>query len=80
MFQMKILMAQTLFYCKVSSELVHSVHLLLICVSSFNCTHLCIKFQLIYLKIRHIFKSCNIHLKPERFCKSKFTLSKVKSE
>ena len=32
------------------------------------------------LKIRHIFKSCNIYLKPERFRKSKFTLSKVKSE
>ena len=27
-----------------------------------------------------MFKSCNIYLKPERFCKSKFTLSKVKSE
>ena len=35
---------------------------------------------LFYLKIRHIFKSCNIHLKLERFRKSKFTLSKVKSE
>ena len=33
-----------------------------------------------YLKIRHIFKSCNTFLKPERFYKSKFTLSKVKSE
>ena len=32
---------------------------------------------MIYLKIRHIFKSCNIVLKPERFRKSKFTLSKV---
>ena len=31
-------------------------------------------------KKRHIFKSCNIRLKPERFRKSKFTLSKVKSE
>ena len=31
-------------------------------------------------KKRHIFKSCNINLKPERFRKSKFTLSKVKSE
>ena len=27
-----------------------------------------------------LFKSCNIYLKPERFRKSKFTLSKVKSE
>ena len=27
-----------------------------------------------------MFKSCNIYLKPERFRKSKFTLSKVKSE
>ena len=36
MFQLKILMAQTLFYCQVYSELVHSVHSLLICVSSFN--------------------------------------------
>ena len=35
---------------------------------------------MIYLKIRYIFKSCNIYLKPERFRKSKFTLSKVKSE
>ena len=35
---------------------------------------------MIYLKIRHIFKSCNICLKPERFCKSKFPLSKVKLE
>ena len=35
MLQLKILMAQTLFYCKVSSELVHSVHSLLICVSNF---------------------------------------------
>ena len=35
---------------------------------------------MIYLKIRHIFKSCNIYSKPERFRKSKFTLSKVKSE
>ena len=25
---------------------------------------------MIYLKIRHIFKSCNIYLKPERFRKS----------
>ena len=32
---------------------------------------------MIYLKIRHIFKSCNIYLKSERFRKSKFTLSKV---
>ena len=32
----KILMGQTLFYCKVFSELVHSVHSLLVCVSSFN--------------------------------------------
>ena len=32
------------------------------------------------LKTRHIFKSCNIYLKPERFRKSKFTLSKVKLE
>ena len=35
---------------------------------------------MIYLKIRHIFKSCNIYLKPESFRKSKFKLSKVKSE
>ena len=28
----------------------------------------------------HKFKSCNIYLKPEGFRKSKFTLSKVKSE
>ena len=27
-----------------------------------------------------IYLSCNIYLKPERFRKSKFTLSKVKSE
>ena len=33
-----------------------------------------------YFKKRHIFKSCNIYLKPERFHKSKFILSKVKSE
>ena len=33
-----------------------------------------------YLKIRHIFKNCNIYLKPERFHKSKFTLSKVISD
>ena len=33
-----------------------------------------------YLKTRHIFKSCNIYLKPERFRKSKFTLSEVVSE
>ena len=32
------------------------------------------------LKTRHIFKSCNIYLKPERFRKSNFTLSKLKSE
>ena len=32
------------------------------------------------LKTRHIFKNCIIYLKSERFCKSKFTLSKVKSE
>ena len=32
----KILMGQTLFYCKVFSELVHSFHSLLVCVSSFN--------------------------------------------
>ena len=36
MLRLKILMAYTLFYCKVSSELVHFVHLLLIYVSSFN--------------------------------------------
>ena len=35
---------------------------------------------ILYLKTRHIFKSFNIYLKPERFRKSKFTLSKVKSE
>ena len=34
--QLKILMVYTLFYYKVSSELVHFVHLLLLCVSSFN--------------------------------------------
>ena len=28
----------------------------------------------------HIFKNCNIYLKPERFRKSKFTLSKVTLE
>ena len=33
--------------------------------------------KMICLKTRHIFKSCNIYLKPERFRKSKFTLSKV---
>ena len=33
-----------------------------------------------YLKTRHISKSCNIYLKPERFRKSSFTLPKVKSE
>ena len=33
-----------------------------------------------YLKTRHTFQICNIYLKPERFRKSKFTLSKVKSE
>ena len=27
-----------------------------------------------YLKTRHIFKSCNIYLKHERFRKQKFTL------
>ena len=32
MLKPKILMAQSSFYCKVSSELVHSVHSLLICV------------------------------------------------
>ena len=36
--------------------------------------------KIIYLKIKHIFKSCKIYLKAERFCKSKFTLSKLKSE
>ena len=36
MLQLKIFMAYTLFYCKVFSELVHSVHSLLICASSFN--------------------------------------------
>ena len=35
MLQLKILLAYTLFYCKVSSELVHCVYSLLICVSSF---------------------------------------------
>ena len=40
--QLKIVMACTLFYCKVSSELVHSLHSLLICV----------KFQLI-LPVSH---------------------------
>ena len=32
----------------------------------------------LHLETRHIFKSCNIYLKPERFCKSKFMLSKKK--
>ena len=36
--------------------------------------------KIIYLKTRHIFESCNRYLKPEPFRKSKFTLSKVKSE
>ena len=36
MLQLKVLMTYALFYCKVSSELVHSVHSLLIYVSSFN--------------------------------------------
>ena len=36
MLQLKVSMAYALFYCKVSSELVHSVHSLLIYVSSFN--------------------------------------------
>ena len=36
MLQLKILMASTLLYCKVSSKLVHSVNSLLIFVSSFN--------------------------------------------
>ena len=31
----------------------------------------------IYLKTRRVFESCDIYLKPECFCKSKFTLSKV---
>ena len=31
-----------------------------------------------FIDIDCIFKSCNIYLKPERFRKSKFTLSKVK--
>ena len=31
----------------------------------------------IYLKIRQMFKSCNIYSKFQCFCKSKFTLSKV---
>ena len=35
---------------------------------------------MIYLKTRHVFKSSDIYLKPERFHKSKFTLSMVKSE
>ena len=38
------------------------------------------EYSLSYLKTRHIFESCNIYLKPERFRKSKFTLSKIKSE
>ena len=33
------------------------------------------KSKTIYLKLKHIFKNCNIYLKPERFHKSKFTLS-----
>ena len=36
--------------------------------------------KIIYLKTRHILKSCNIYLKPESFRKSKFTLPKVKLE
>ena len=36
--------------------------------------------KIIYSKARHIFKSCNIYLKTEHFRKSKFTLSKIKSE
>ena len=36
MLKLNILMAEALFYGKVSSELVYSVHSLLICVSSFN--------------------------------------------
>ena len=36
MLKLNILMAEALIYGKVSSELVYSVHLLLICVSSFN--------------------------------------------
>ena len=32
----------------------------------------------LHLETRHIFKSCNIYLKPELFCKSKFMLSKKK--
>ena len=33
--------------------------------------------KIIYLKTRHIYKSCNIYLKLERFSKPKFILSKV---
>ena len=33
------------------------------------------KSKTIYLKLKHIFKNCNIYLKSERFHKSKFTLS-----
>ena len=36
--------------------------------------------KMIYLKTRQIFKSCSFYLKPERFCKSKFKLTKIKSE
>ena len=31
------------------------------------------------IQMEHIFKSYNIYLKPERFRKSKFTLSKLKA-
>ena len=34
--------------------------------------------KITYLKTRHIFESCNMYLKHERFRKSKFTLLKVK--
>ena len=30
----------------------------------------------IYSKTKHTFKSCNIYLKPEHFCKSKFYIHK----
>ena len=35
---------------------------------------------LVYLKTTHIFKSCNIYLKPERFRKSKVYIIKGKLE
>ena len=45
MLQLEILMAYNLFYSEVSSELVHSLHSLLICVSSFKCFDLFLTFE-----------------------------------